>query len=64
MHFKCNGQATCTITDVLGGTYSATADYSGDGTYAPGERLSDKAIAEEEGWIHLPDEDFLDAPFR
>ncbi len=28
-----NGQATCTITDALGGTYTATANYSGDATY-------------------------------
>jgi predicted nuclease with RNAse H fold len=29
-----------------------------------GPSLDDRVIAEEEGWIHLPDEDFLQAPFR
>jgi large repetitive protein len=28
-----SGQGTCTVTDVLAGTYSATADYSGDTNY-------------------------------
>ena len=29
-----SGEATCSITDAIAGTYSATADYSGDTTYA------------------------------
>ncbi len=41
-----NGQATCTITDAIAGTYAATATYSGDSNYSGSPGLDSTATVD------------------
>ena len=42
-----NGQATCTITDAIAGTYTATATYSGDSNYSGGSGVDSTATVDK-----------------
>ncbi len=42
-----NGQATCTITDAVAGTYAATATYSGDSNYSGGSGVDSTATVDK-----------------